>query len=182
MYSASLFGLLAFGVQCVPFRVFSCLFLSFPAFSCLFGLLAFMCTVHVFSPTFCGLSRRRLRGSELVCAWVRRMVRSPLPCGVPRGLERPLFRWRWRRVASLLAVGWCSVLASPFLAVRHWNSDSPALRSKKKCLRHYIASTKCLFDKWRTMKWCTITWVTSLKTHLICLHSIKNTSNISAQH
>ena len=59
-------------------------------------------------------------------------VRSPLPCGVPRGLERPLFRWRWRRVASLLAVGWCCVLASPFLAVRHWNSDSLALRSEKK--------------------------------------------------
>ena len=123
VYSACLF---------VPFRVFSCLFLSFPAFSCLFGLLASMCTVHVFSPTFCGLSRRRLRGSELVCAWVRRMLRSPLPCGVPCGLERPLFRWRWRRVASLLAVGWCSVLASPFLAVRHWNSDSLALRSEKK--------------------------------------------------
>ena len=100
--------------------------------TCLFGLLAFMCTVHVFSPTFCGLSRRRLRGSELVRAWVRRMLRSPLPCGVPCGLERPLFRWRWRRVASLLAVGWCSVLASPFLAVRHWNSDSLALRSEKK--------------------------------------------------
>ena len=130
MYSASLFGLLALGVQCVPFRAFSRLFLSFPAFSCLFGLLAFMCTVHVFSPTFCGLSRRRLRGSELVRAWVRRWLRSPLPSGVPCGLERPLFRWRWRRVASLLAVGWCCVLASPFPAVRHWNSDSLALRSE----------------------------------------------------
>ena len=118
------------GPRCTV-RAFSRLFLSFPAFSCLFGLLAFMCTVHVFSPTFCGLSRRRLRGSELVRAWVRRLLRSPLPCGVPRGLERPLFRWRWRWVANFLAVGWCCVLASPFLAVRHWNSDSPALRSEK---------------------------------------------------
>ena len=131
----------------VPFRVFSCLFLSFPAFSCLFGLLAFMCTVHVFSPTFCGLSRRRLRGSELVRAWVRWMLRSPLPCGVPGGLERPLFRWRWRRVASLLAVGWCSVLASPFLAVRHWNSDSLALRSEKKKEEEIPVRTNALRDK-----------------------------------
>ena len=29
---------------------------------------------------------------------------------------------------------WCCVLASPFLAVRHWNSDSPARRSKKKLI------------------------------------------------
>ena len=118
-------------IRCIV-RAFSCLFLSFPAFPRLFCLLGFMCTVHVFSPTFCGLSRRRLRGSELVRAWVRRWLRSPLPSGVPCGLERPLFRWRWRRVASLLAVGWCCVLASPFLAVRHWNSDTLALRSEKK--------------------------------------------------
>ena len=51
-----------------------------------------MCTVHIISPTFCGLSRRWLRGSGLVRALVRRLLQSPLPCGVPSGLARPLFR------------------------------------------------------------------------------------------
>ena len=89
LYSAPLFGLVAHPLYSACLFV---LFLSFRVFSCLFGLLAFMCTVHVFSPTFCGLSRRWLRGSGLVRALVRRLLQSPLPCGVPSGLARPLFR------------------------------------------------------------------------------------------
>ena len=95
LYSALLFGLLAHPVYSVClfvlFPVFSCFFASFRVFSCLFGLPAFMCTVHVFSPAFCGPSRRWSRGSELVRALVRQLLRTPLPCGVPRGLARPLF-------------------------------------------------------------------------------------------
>lgn len=41
---------------------------------------------------------------------------------------------------SKSAAGWCCVLASPFLVVRHWNSDYLALRSgeKKECVSHAL--------------------------------------------
>ena len=39
----------------------------------------------------------------------------------------------------------------------------------------------CTF-KWRTIKWGTIKWCASLKTPLILVHIIENTSNMGAHH
>ena len=113
----------------VPFRVFSFLFLLFLVFSALWPSCVQCMSFRPLSVGFpgggCAAPSWFVRGfggcCDLLC-----------PVGFLVVWNALLFRWRWRRVASLLAVGWCCVLASPFLAVRHWNSDSLALRSEKK--------------------------------------------------
>ena len=130
-------------IRCIV-RAFSCFFLPFRVFSCLFGLLAFMCTVHVFSPTFCGLSRRWLRGSELVRALVRRLLQSPLPCGVPSGLVRPLFRgvgvgsrvfWWLAGVVFWPRLFWlCAIGTRTLLRFARKKNALLILQSVKKCL------------------------------------------------